>query len=203
MRRPLDDGKEVDVRCVGSDRVVQQVRVRPHPELQRPRVGQRGQVAHRHDAAEGAGAGVDRPLLAGHVAAHGRAGAVGADDDVGLGARPIGEVEADDAVALLDPDDLVPEMLPLRPVRCAEHPLQVGAVYAEVRRAEPPPIDAAQRHRVRRGALSGAPVPPDQLGRLRGDGGDRVEAAGRSISRVPLADSATAAPISRSSTACS
>ena len=80
------------------------MRVRAHPELDRLRIGQGGQLVDRHDAAEPARPGVDEVVLAGDPAPDHGAYAVGADDEVGMLDATVGELEPD-RVALVDEVD--------------------------------------------------------------------------------------------------
>ena len=85
----------------------------------------------------------------------------------------------------------------------AQNPLQVGPVDAEIGCAEPGAVGAVVRDRKRRDAAAVAPSAPDQFARFAGLDRDRLETAEAIEFRVALAESATAAPISRSSDACS
>ncbi len=177
-RRPLDHGEEVDVLAVAADRVVQQVRVRAHPELDRLGIGEGGKPIGGHDAAEGARPRVDRLLAAGHPAAHQRAHAVRADHQVRLHGPAVGEREAD-RVALLDEvGEPVPEMQPGGAERAAEDALEIGAMDAEVGGTEAAAIGRVLAHGKGRDATAVPPTPVDQLGGFGRDG-RRSRRAGR------------------------
>ena len=83
-------------------------------------VGQGRQPLHGHDAAKGAGAGIDRFLAAADVPADQGADPVRPDHQVRLGRAAVGELKPD-AVALVDQvDQPVPEMQPGTAERAAE-----------------------------------------------------------------------------------
>ena len=93
VRRALDDGQEIDVLAPAANGVVEEMRAGPHPELDGLRVRQRGQARGRHDAAESAGAGVDRALAAGNEAPDQRADAIRPDCQIRLSNTAVGEAE--------------------------------------------------------------------------------------------------------------
>lgn len=67
-RRAFNDGGEINV-LAAADRVMEQVRVWPRPELDGLRSREGGQARRRYDTAEAAGVRIDRALRAGHEAA--------------------------------------------------------------------------------------------------------------------------------------
>jgi hypothetical protein len=156
---------------------MQQVSVRTHPELNGLGVGQGGQPVHRHDAAKGAGAGIDRVLATADIAANQRADPVRSDHQVRLGRAAVGEFEPD-AVALVDQvDKPVPEIEPGAAERAAEDALQVGTVDAVIGRAKALLVRKVVVHGESRNAPAIPPAAIDELAGLRRGGGDRVEDA--------------------------
>jgi hypothetical protein len=85
----------------GPYRVMQQMRVRPHPELDCLRVSKRREPVHWNDAAEGAGPGIDWALTAGHETPRHGADPIRPDHQVGLHKAAIGKFEPD-GITLID-----------------------------------------------------------------------------------------------------
>ena len=113
--RVLDDGEEIYVIGIASDCIVQQVGVRPHPELDRPGIGQRRQLRHGHDAAESARPRVDGVVPTGNEATDDRAHAVRADNEVSLNGSPVSKAKARSATEVSDLGQPVIEMQPGAP----------------------------------------------------------------------------------------
>ena len=133
----------------GANGVVQEVGVRPHPELDRLRIGQRRQPVHRHDPPEGAGPRKHGVLAAGNEATHQRAYAIRADDEVGFGRAPISEGEADGTALIGQLDQPVPQMQPGAAKPAVQDTLEIGAMNAEIGRAAEFLITQVLVHRMR------------------------------------------------------
>ena len=175
VRRALDDGQEIDVLAPTANGVVEEMRARPHPELDGLRVRQRGQTRGRHDAAESAGAGVDRALAAGNEAPDQRADAIRPDCQVRLSNTAVGEAELDAVPVVDEVRQAMAEMQPFTAERAAKDALQVGAMDTEIGRAETLPVAAVLADRVRRDPPPVPTVAKDQLGRLGGGGESLVQ----------------------------
>ena len=126
--RVLDNCEKIYVIGIASDRIVQQVRVRPHPELDRPGIGQRRQLGHGHDAAESARPRVDGVIPTGNEATDGRAHAVRADNEVRLNGSPVSKAEARSATQVSDLGQPVIEMQAGAPQRTTQDALEVGTM---------------------------------------------------------------------------
>ena len=126
----LDDREEVDGFACAPDRVVQQVRVGTHPELDGVRIGKRRQALGGHDAAERAGARVDGVVGAGDPAAHGGAHAVRADHDIGALDAAVRELEHHAVALRHHVHQSTAQVQMLRAEGRGQDPLQVGAVQA-------------------------------------------------------------------------
>ena len=133
--RPVDHGQEVD-HAAAVDRVVQQVRARPHPELQRAGVGQARQPLGRDQAAEPRRARVDGLVAAGHPVPGDRVHAVGADHDRGFEHGPGRTAHPHARAGLFQVLDAAAEVQVLRPQGAGQQPLQGHPVQAVERRAE-------------------------------------------------------------------
>ena len=127
--------QEVDV--VLAHRVVQQVPARSDPELKRGGVWQARQLVHRHYAAECAAPRVERVVIPEHPAPHERARAVGADDEVGLGAAAVVEAQGGARAGVVDPDQPPAQLNVIESDGRGQDRLQVGAMNADVGRPEP------------------------------------------------------------------
>ena len=142
-RRPVpwrvDHGQEVD-QAAAVDRVVQQVRAGPDPELQGAGIGQPGQQVDRDQAAEPGRARVDRLVPAGHPVPDQRVHAVRAHHQAGLedGARRAAHPHP--RAAFLQGFDAAVQVQVVGPERIGEDPLQGRPVQAEERRAERVPV---------------------------------------------------------------
>jgi hypothetical protein len=173
----LDDREEIDVLSRRADRIVQEMRVWSHPELQRLRARQRRQIADGNNAAEGACARIGRVFPAGDEIAHRRPHPIRANENIDFSAVSVSEVQAHNIVLLGDANELVPEVQPLWSMRSAQNPLQVGPVDAEKGRAKSGAIGAAFRDGKRRDTVAVTPSAPDQFARFAGLGRDRLETA--------------------------
>ena len=169
--RCLDDREEVDVFAVPADRVVQHVPVLPHPELDGVRVGQRRQVLDRHDAAEGAGPGVDGVVGSGDETPDRGAHPVRADDQVCALDAAVGELQHDRVALVDDVDEPAAEVQVFGAERAAERLLDVRAVDPEVRPSEPLLVPVVLADGMGRDPAPVLPVPVDELGGDRGVGG--------------------------------
>ena len=177
----------------------------PIENLDRLRVRQRGQVLGRHDPAEGAGPGVDGVVGAGDPPADRGAHPVGPDHEVGVLDAPVSELEHDGIRLLDDVHQLVQPRCRCSAPRAALRIFCTSARWM--------PEDGAPKRSTYQSGRS-APGEPRS--------GYRPASAGRSArsewwtslarssarpsranSRMALADSAIAAPISVSSEACS
>ncbi len=119
----------------GSDRIVQQVALGTHPELDGLGVGQRLQVRRVDDAAEPGAPRVEGVVVPQDQAADGRAGTVGPDDEVGRRGRPVVEGQDRLGAAVVDGDEGASQLQGLGTDRRRENGLQVGPVDARVGRA--------------------------------------------------------------------
>ncbi len=115
---------------VPADRVMQQVPVRPDPELDRRRVGKAGQVLDGNQPAEAAATGVDLVVVPDHQLAHDRARAIGTDHEIGLRIRAVRELDRDLAVLLGIGGDLLAEMDPVATDGVGEDLLEVRTMDA-------------------------------------------------------------------------
>ena len=196
-----DDGEEVDG-APAVDRVVQQVPAGARPELQRRRVGQRGHVLDGHEPAIADRARVPPAHRAGDVRADHRVHAVGADDHVGARRRTVREAAARARADAPRAHAAATEMQPFAAQPLAERLQQRDAVHAVVGRAERRLV-ARPPDRVVGDHLAGVPLRMTSADGTTDTASTCSPSPSRRSSRVPLADSATAAPISRSSSACS
>jgi hypothetical protein len=156
---------------------MQQVGIRPHPELDRLGVGQRRQFRYGHDAAESTCPRVDRVVTTGDEAADERAHAVRADNEVRLNGSPIGEAQAGSATEVPDLGQPMIEMQPGATQRTAQDALEVRAVDPVVGCTANPLVTHVLMNRMRRDAAAVPPVAVDELAWLGRDSRECVEHA--------------------------
>jgi hypothetical protein len=168
-RRSFLHRKEVDILAFAADGVVQQVGVRPHPELDREPIGQRRQPLLRYDSAKRAGGGIAHPFGPRDPGAHPRAHAVGADHHIRVDRPAVFKLQGQAGAGLLDRGEAVPEIQPVADEHPAQRTLEVGAVNAEIGCAEGLGVAVSLPDGVGCDDVSGAPVPVDEF--ARADGG--------------------------------
>ena len=103
--------------------------------------------------------------------------AVRTNKNVNLGTFSIIKVELDDLFILAEPNQPVPEVQTIRPMRSGKHALQLRTMNTKIGRAKSRSIGAALGDRKCRDAVVIAPSAPDEFAWFGGDRCDGVQAA--------------------------